>query len=113
MHIISQDPPVNLLDAVKAQRDAVDFVTPLKAIEQAKAWIEALHAADLLFHFEDSPETIHYYAPGYVDHGRTFTDAQCKLLRKRVAELYDLDWSPAGHECPIGYALEVMDRVAE
>lgn len=112
MEFATNDKPVNLLDAVAVARPAmtVDFVTPITDLAGGKAWIEALYAADLLFHFEDSPENIHNYAPGYVDHGRTFTDEQCPLIRQRVAELYDLDWSPAGHECPIGYALEVMDR---
>lgn len=28
----------------------------------------------------------------------------------RVAEMYAMDWSPAGTECPIGYAMKVEDR---
>lgn len=109
MEFATNDRPINLFDAMKAQKMPVDFVTPIANIDQGKAWIEALHAANLMFHFEDSPETIFNYSAGYaVNHGRTFTDEQCPLIRNRVAELYDLDWSVTGHECPIGYALEVM-----
>lgn len=76
----------------------VDFITPIKNIAAGKAWIEALDAAGMSFHFEDSPETIINGIKGV------------PLVRQRVSELYALDWSEAGHECPIGYALEVMDR---
>lgn len=106
MHIISQDPPINLFDAVKGRTMTINFVTPLTTVEAGKAWIESLHAADMMFHFEDSPETIISGATG----GDLFTPEQCPLVRKRVAELYSMDWSTVGHECPIGYALEVMDR---
>ena len=109
MHIIIQDAPVNLFDAVMAHREAqmpkIDFSTPLRTIEQGKAWIAALQAADMMFHFEDSPETIISMATD----APLFTKADAKLVAMRVAELYAMDWATVGHECPIGYALEVMD----
>lgn len=83
-----------------------DFTTPLATIEQGKKFIEALHAADLMFHFEDSPETIGNMRDG--EWVMCFTDTEAKQLRARVAELYAMDWATVGHECPIGYALEVM-----
>ena len=84
-----------------------DFTTPLTTIDQAKAWIEALVAADMLFHFEDSPETIGNMVSGeWVD---LFTKTEAKQVRKRVAELYAMDWSVVGEECPIGYALTITE----
>ena len=84
----------------------MNFSTPITTIEEAKAFIENLNAADMLFHFEDSPETIISGKTGV----ELFTAEECPMVRVRVGELYDLDWSVSGHECPIGYALEVMDR---
>lgn len=109
MQFTTNDKPVNLFDAVAAARPkmTVDFVTPITGLADAKAWIEALESADMMFHFEDSPEEIINGKTG----ADLFTPEQCPLVRQRVAELYALDWSEAGHECPIGYALEVMGHV--
>lgn len=108
-YLISQDPPINLFDAVKAKAMRPDFTTPLRTIAEAKTWIESLVGADMMFHFEDSPETIIA--------GRTgeplFTRAEAKQVRARVAELYSFDWKPEGEECPIGYALTIMGAWAE
>jgi hypothetical protein len=109
MHIIAQDPPINLFDAVMAYREkqmqTVDFTTPITTLDQAKAWIAALYAADMMFHFEDSPDSIVKGATGEA----LFTADEAGAVSERVAELYALDWALAGHECPIGYALEVME----
>ncbi len=89
-----------------------DFRTPIRTLDDAKAWVERLHAADLMFHFEDSPETI----GNHDSLGRwvyTFGPEECADLRLRLAELYALDWKPAGEECPIGYALTIMGHVIE
>jgi hypothetical protein len=87
-----------------------DFTTELHSIEAGKAFIEALHHANMMFHFEDSPETIGNMVDGvWVD---LFTPTESRLIRKRIAELYSMDWAMVGHECPIGYALEVMDAEA-
>jgi hypothetical protein len=122
MHIIAQDPPVNLFDAVMAYREnqmpKVDFNTALTTIEQGKAWIGALEAANMMFHFEDSPESIESGATGKP----LFTKAEAEAVRARIDELYAMDWTVTGHECPIGYALEAgdpenfaptLDRMAE
>lgn len=87
----------------------MDFATSITTIAQGKAFIEALHAAEMMFHFEDSPENIISGATG----GPLFTEAESKMVRQRVDELYALDWAAIGHECPIGYALEVMGHVIE
>ncbi len=85
----------------------MNFSTPIATIADAKAFIEALHAAGLMFHFEDSPESIGNTVNG--EWVRSFTDEQAEELTERVAELYDLDWSVVGEECPIGYALTIME----
>lgn len=110
MEFATNDPRVNLFDAVAAARPTmtVDFVTPITDIASAKAWIEALYAAEMLFHFEDSPTEIGNRVN--VEWVPLWTPEQAKLVAARRDELYDLDWSEVGHECPIGYALEVMKR---
>lgn len=106
-YLVSIDPPVNLFDAVKGHKMRPDFATPLKTVAAAKAWIKSLHDADLMFHFEDSPETIISGATGT----DLFTKAESKLVRKRISELYSFDWGHYG--CPIGYALVVEGHVTE
>jgi hypothetical protein len=81
----------------------MDLKTPLTTIDAARAWIKALSDAEMSFHFEDDPETIIKGLSGE----RLFTDEEVPHVRARVAELYGMDWSAVGHECPIGYLLEV------
>lgn len=84
----------------------MDFTTPIADLAAAKSWIEALYAANLMFHFEDSPSDI-----GNMINGEwvpLWAPDQAKMVSDRRDELYELDWTPTGHECPIGYALEVM-----
>jgi hypothetical protein len=83
-----------------------DFSAALRTVTDGKAFIEALHASDMLFHFEDNPENIIKGRNGEP----LFTRIESKQVRQRVAELYAMDWATVGHECPIGYALEVMER---
>lgn len=57
---------------------------PIVSREGAEMFIRALYADGLLFHFDDSPETIinvHSGAP-------IFTPTQCDLVRARVAEMF-------------------------
>ena len=91
----------SLIDSITA----LDFKKPITNIDEAKQFIKGLHDADLLFHFEDRPEEIIRDIDGS---GRLFTDEEAADLCERVKELYSLDWSKVGHECPIGYALEVV-----
>lgn len=82
--------------------------TTITTLAQGKAFIEELYREDALFHFEDDAAEIGNQVDGqWVD---KFTAEQAEKLNKRVEELYELDWSEAGHECPIGYALEVMGK---
>lgn len=73
-------------------------------LPDAKRWIEDLEKANLMFHFEDDPSTI---IEGLSD-CNLFTPEEATEVRKRVAELYVLDW-PKEFECPIGYALHLID----
>lgn len=78
---------------------------PVTDLASAKAWIAALHAADLSFHFEDSPETVINLRSTEPD-PRVFHDADCPLLRERVAALYEQEWGV--FNCPIGYSLALL-----
>lgn len=59
---------------------------PLRTKEEAEAFIRALHAANLLFHFDDSPDDIVETRTG----ARTFTDDEVPHVRARVNELFAL-----------------------
>lgn len=83
----------------------MDFASKLEAIEVAKAWIEQLAKAHLLFQFDEDPATI---LSGCDEDKFLFTEEQSAQLRERVKELYSFDWSTEGEECPIGYALRVI-----
>lgn len=107
-YLIKQDAPVNLLDAVRAARSKLNFAKPIKTLEQGKAFIRYLNDAEMMFHFEDDPADIITLSTGKP----LFTAAEARLVAKRVADLYALDW-PKEYDCPIGYALHVMGHVIE
>lgn len=67
-----------------------------------EAWISALFAAKLAFHFEDDPADIIHVTTNE----ETFLDSDLDFLREQVAALYDLEWD--GYDCPIGFLLAVM-----
>lgn len=90
---------------IETEGKQMNFSTPITTIDAAKTFIESLHAADMMFHFEDSPETIISGATGDM----LFTGEEAEQVTERVAELYALDWSVVGEECPIGYALTIME----
>lgn len=79
---------------------------PITDLATAKAWIEALHAADLMFHFEDSPDSI-----VQADGEPLFFERDFQLIRDRVDALYALEWGPRPgmgyYYCPIGYSLSL------
>jgi hypothetical protein len=77
---------------------------PIGGIDAAKAWIDSLIAADMMFHFEDSPDDIIQGLSGE----RLFSDADADIVSERVGELYALDWGT--FDCPIGYALDQMEK---
>ena len=67
-------------------RDAL-LRTAINNATEAEAFIRALHALGLLFHFDDSPDTIECRnkAGEYV---RTFTDDEVPHVVARVDELF-------------------------
>lgn len=79
------------------------LLAPVTSLDEGKAWIAELTRLDLMFHFEDSPDTIIRGATG----APLFTDPEAAIVAARVAELYELDWGM--HECPIGYALDISE----
>lgn len=78
------------------------LTSPIETLDDGRAWIRALIAADLLFHFEDSPESI----LAGVDGKPLFAPHDVPLIKRQIAALYRLEW-PDG--CPIGYALECIE----
>lgn len=82
----------------------VDHTKPLKTIEDAKAYVEALHAEGQMFHFEDDPDTIIEGKTGKY----LFDYVTAAHVSARIEELYSFKWEWGEHECPIGYALHVM-----
>lgn len=77
------------------------YTTEITNIDEAKAFIQALHEGGMMFHFEDSPETIGNMVDG--QWVRLFTDEEADDMAERVEELYALEWPE--HGCPIGFAL--------
>lgn len=76
---------------------------PIVDLASGKAFCDDLIAHDMVFHFEDSPETIIKGGTG----DRLFDDAEAAVMRDRVRELYAIGWG--AHECPIGYVLDQTD----
>lgn len=84
------------------------FTKPITCISDALKFIRHLIVTDKMFHFEDSPESILHIATG-----KPFFDkSQCGYLDQRVGEMYALDWSKFGTECPIGgyFLLEPLEH---
>jgi hypothetical protein len=82
---------------------------PVTSEDEAKAWITELHAQGLMFHFDDSPETVGTFVGG--QWRDLFTPEQCVIIRARLDEVYHFEFE--GYDCPIGYALHVMDARSE
>lgn len=83
--------------------DRTFLFTPITTLDEAKAFVQALVAADLLFHFEDDPfDTVNVKSGA-----RTFTDGEATAVALRQGEMYALDWD--AHGCPIGYSLDLTE----
>lgn len=93
--------PVVAAPARIALASGVDFKTPIRDLEQGKAWLKAMKDNHLTFHLEDDPASIVSIPSGE----RLFTDEQAADLRLRVDELYGMDWGQ--YDCPIGYILHL------
>lgn len=78
-----------------------ELTSPIETLDDGKRWITSLAVAGLLFHFEDSPDSI---VTG-IDGKPLFDPDDVPLIERQVAALYRLDW---GDSCPLGYALEYL-----
>jgi len=83
------------------------FTQPITCISDALKFIRHLIVTDQMYHFEDDPANIIHKGTDKP----FFDESQCWYLLKRVDEMYDLDWSKFGTECPLGgyFLLEPMD----
>lgn len=79
------------------------LTSPIETLDDGKRWIGALAVAGLLFHFEDSPESI---VTG-LDGKPLFDPDDVPLINRQIAALYRLQWGAFG--CPIGFALTCID----
>ncbi|WP_166256333.1 hypothetical protein [Marinobacter salicampi] len=66
--------------------------------ETACKYLSALAAANLLFHFEDDP------ADCLSAHN--LTNEQIEAISHNVAQLFAIDWTQGGYECPFDYITE-------
>lgn len=69
----------------------------IQSFEEAAAYIDALAAADLLFHFDDDA------ADCLSAHG--LTDEQLEAITHNVAQLFEVDWQAHGYDCPFDYVI--------
>lgn len=72
-------------------------------LESAKKYIRSLHENELMFHFDDGAIDCLY------DNG-VCSLSEAAAIQKNIDSIYqaDLDWSQ--FECPIGYALHLMEQ---
>lgn len=91
------------------------LIAPIESFDGAKAWIQELQDRGLMFHFDDSPETIGNYSGNSLDGAWVdlFDESEAAIIRERLNEVYspDFDWSEFG--CPIGYALHISGHTIE
>jgi hypothetical protein len=76
----------------------VDHSTPLNGIDDGMRYVKFLIDTDQMFHLEDNPFDIID-----IEGKRLFDDKTAAMVRDRQDELYDMDWSLVGEECPIGW----------
>lgn len=80
---------------------------PIASLEDARAYLLAMIAADMAYHLEDDPaEVISTEFPGPV-----FDEPD--LVRARADELYALPRKVWGkHDCPIGFMMALEEKRA-
>ena len=69
----------------------------LASFEDAAKYIDALAAADLLYHFEDDA------ADCLSAHN--LSDEQIEAITHNVTQLFSIDWESAGYDCPFDYMI--------
>tara|TARA_R100001530_G_scaffold27387_1_gene21914 strand:+ start:833 stop:1897 length:1065 start_codon:yes stop_codon:yes gene_type:complete len=67
------------------------------------AYVRSLFEAGQEFHFEDDPAEVINIHSG----NRLFPDEIAAFVRRRVTEMYSIDWG--AHECPNGFALTLTE----
>lgn len=71
----------------------------LRTVDDGIRYIDALHAAGLLYHFDDDPaDCLAAY---------DLSTEQYDAIEHNSAQLADLDWRSAGWDCPFEYALSL------
>lgn len=110
-----EDDPINTLDgalelveALKASTMPADLFREIHDRPTAEAWIRALHAAGMMFHFEDDPATIIWHR-GPAGGPWSPSAEEIAVLKLQVSKLYEQDWGDL--DCPIGFAL-TLDGVS-
>lgn len=76
---------------------------PIATLDEAKAFVQFLQDEGLMFHFEDDVHDVLWAE------GNAPTYPELCAIDQRRNELYELDWG--GHECPIGFALTLMQQM--
>lgn len=76
---------------------------PITNRQEGEAFIALLLAEGLMFHFEDDVHDVLWAE------GNAPTYPELCAIDQRRNELYELDWG--GHECPIGFALTLMQQM--
>jgi hypothetical protein len=86
----------------------MNYKTPIKSAIDAQNFIVALHKADKLFHFDDSPENIVAR-----DGAPLFADADIADVKSRVMELFEyidpFEWAIALINYPTFFELGLAD----
>jgi hypothetical protein len=80
-------------------QEKISHSTPIRNIVEGMRYIKFLVATGQMFHLEDDPYDIVSLATGE----RLWSPETCGAISQRQSELYRLDWSLVGEECPIGY----------
>ena len=82
------------------------FNQKISDLEGAKLFIEVLVTNELSFHFDDDAHDIID-----CDGKETFSYDDANSINDRLDEMFDLDWSSEGCECPIGYELDCLEAL--
>ena len=80
------------------------FNQKISDLEGAKFFIEVLVTNELSFHFEEDAQNI----IDLNDNKPTFSVDDANSINDRLDEMYNLDWSGEGCDCPIGYELDCL-----
>jgi len=83
------------------------FNEKINNLDEAKLFIEVLVTNELSFHFDDDAHDI----VDLNDGKPTFSFDDANSINDRLEEMYNLDWSSEGCECPIGYEIRCMEAL--